>query len=57
MEWGHQYFTVHIPIMAEKGLMTSGERDALLADWLDHRKNPEALYFSPIVVDVAARKP
>jgi SAM-dependent methyltransferase len=57
MEWGHQYFTVHIPIMAEKGLMTPSERDALLADWLDHRKNPEALYFSPIVVDVAARKP
>jgi len=56
MEWGHQYFTVHIPIMAEKGLMTSAERDALLGDWLDHRKNPDALYFSPIVVDVAARK-
>ena len=57
MEWGHQYFTVHIPIMAEKGLMTSGERDALVADWLEHRKDPDALYFSPSVVDVAARKP
>jgi len=57
MEWGHQYFTVHIPLMAEKGLMTPQERDALLADWHEHRKNPDALYFSPIVVDVAARKP
>jgi ubiquinone/menaquinone biosynthesis C-methylase UbiE len=57
MEWGHQYFTEHIPIMAAKGLMSPEERDALLADWREHRRDPHALYFSPIVVDVAARKP
>jgi hypothetical protein len=29
------------------------EGDAMLADWLVHRKNPDTLFFSPIVVDVA----
>lgn len=56
LEWGHQYFTAHIPLMAEKGLMPTSERDALLADWLEHRANPDAIYFSPIVVDVAGRR-
>jgi hypothetical protein len=57
MEWAHQYFTVHIPIMAEKGLITTELRDALLDDWDAHRANPDAIFFSPIIVDVAARLP
>ena len=31
------------------------EGDAMLADWLAHRKDPDALFFSPIVVDVAGK--
>jgi hypothetical protein len=28
----------------------------MLGEWIVHRKNPDAIFFSPIVVDVAGRK-
>jgi SAM-dependent methyltransferase len=56
-EWAHRFFVPHIPLMAEKGLITAKEAEEFLADWHDHRANPETLFFSPLVVDVAARKP
>jgi SAM-dependent methyltransferase len=56
MEWGHRFFSAHIQHMVDKGLVTQAKGDAMLADWLEHRKNPDALYFSPIVVDVAGKK-
>lgn len=52
-EWAHRFFSVYTPIMAEKGIITNHEAAELLADWEGHRKNPHALFFSPIVVDVA----
>ncbi|MGH2569407.1 MAG: class I SAM-dependent methyltransferase [Bacteroidota bacterium] len=54
-EWAGRFFTTHIPLMAEKGIITKHEADALQADWDAHRKNPDALLFSPIVVDVAGK--
>jgi hypothetical protein len=39
--------------MAEKSIISPEQRDALLADWDAHRQNPDALFFSPLVVDVA----
>ncbi len=56
MEWAHRFFTAHIPLMAGKGLMTKAHADAALKDWNAHRSNPEALFFSPLVVDVAGKK-
>ena len=57
MEWAHRFFVPHIPLMAEKRLITGKQADELLADWHAHRKNPDALFFSPMVVDVAGRLP
>jgi len=57
MEWAHRFFTVHIQIMVDKGAMTQQQGDAALADWLAHRNNPDAMFFSPIVVDVAGALP
>jgi ubiquinone/menaquinone biosynthesis C-methylase UbiE len=56
MEWAHRFFTAHIPLMADKGLMTKAQADAALKDWNVHRSNPDALFFSPLVVDVAGKK-
>ncbi|MFA6455559.1 MAG: class I SAM-dependent methyltransferase [Bacteroidota bacterium] len=56
MEWGHRFFSTHIQHMVDKQLMTQSQGDAMLADWIAHRNNPDALFFSPIVVDVAGRK-
>lgn len=55
-EWAHLFFSTHIQRMVDKQVMTQSKGDALLADWLQHRSNPDALFFSPIVVDVAGRK-
>jgi ubiquinone/menaquinone biosynthesis C-methylase UbiE len=56
MEWAHRFFTAHIPLMAERGLMSSADAEAALNDWVAHRSNPDAIFFSPLVVDVAGKK-
>jgi len=53
MEWAHRFFSLHIPLMADKGVILPGQADALMADWETHRQNPDTLFFSPLVVDVA----
>ncbi|HYM21418.1 MAG TPA: methyltransferase domain-containing protein [Candidatus Kapabacteria bacterium] len=55
-EWAHRYFTVHLPIMAEDGVTTKELADAMVADWNAHKKNPDTIFCSPIVVDMAGRK-
>lgn len=52
-EWAHRFFSVHIHHMVEKHVMTPSQGEAMLADWIAHRNNPDALFFSPVVVDVA----
>jgi SAM-dependent methyltransferase len=54
-EWAQQFFDTHTPLMVERGIITRQECNALLDDWQAHRNNPDALLFSPIVVNVAAR--
>ena len=53
MEWAHRFFSLHIPLMVEKGVISREQADALMADWNAHRQNPDTLFFSPLVVDVA----
>jgi hypothetical protein len=53
MEWAHRFFSTHTQMMVEKGIIPQKEADAMLADWDAHRQNPDALFFSPLVVDVA----
>jgi len=57
MEWGHRFFTTHAEAMIEKGATSQETASAMVADWHEHMKNPDALFFSPIVVDVAGTKP
>lgn len=56
-QWAQRFFLPHIPLMAEKGLITEEEANAHTADWLAHAANPDALFFSPVVVDAAGKKP
>ena len=41
--------------MADKGIIDQNLADEMLADWLEHRNNPDSIFFSPIVVDAAGR--
>jgi SAM-dependent methyltransferase len=56
IEWAHRFFTLHIQKMVDRKLITQHTGDAMLADWLAHRTNPDTIFFSPVVVDVAGRK-
>lgn len=57
MEWAHQFFSAHMQAMVDKGIVSQQEADAAQADWNNHRENPDSLFFSPLVVDVAATLP
>jgi SAM-dependent methyltransferase len=57
MEWAHRFFTVHTQAMVDRGLATQKEAGAMLADWHAHRADPNSIFFSPIVVDIAAVLP
>ncbi|HEV8537790.1 MAG TPA: hypothetical protein VGR15_02605, partial [Bacteroidota bacterium] len=53
MEWAHRFFSTHIQVMVDKGVITRERGDAMWSDWLAHRANPDAVFVSPIVCDVA----
>ncbi|MDQ3022068.1 MAG: methyltransferase domain-containing protein [Bacteroidota bacterium] len=56
IEWAHRFFTVHLQLMADKKIISQKEADAFLEDWLNHRNNPDTIFFSPVIVDVIGRK-
>ena len=55
--WADACFPRFVDTYLDRGLMTAAERRAFDADWSAMRENPDALFFSPIVVEVIARKP
>jgi ubiquinone/menaquinone biosynthesis C-methylase UbiE len=54
-QWHHYFLTHHVPLMAEKGIITKETADEILADWDTHCSNPDSIFFSPLVVDVAGK--
>ncbi len=57
MEWAHRFFSTHIQTMVDKGIIPQQEGDAMWKDWLEHRSNPDAIFVSPIVFDIAGVLP
>ncbi|MFA6541476.1 MAG: methyltransferase domain-containing protein [Bacteroidota bacterium] len=55
-EWVHRFLMLHLPLMVEKGVITQEECDIQTSNWLSYRGNPESIYFSPLVVDIAGRR-
>lgn len=54
--WAGLFFPHFSQVMEEKGLLSTGERARFLAQWAQRERDPDALFFSPIVVDALARK-
>lgn len=54
--WAGLFFPHFSQPMVEQGLLSAAERAQFLDEWSAHERNPDALFFSPIVVDVLARK-
>ena len=51
------FFPFHSEGWVEAGLMSDEDRTLFLREWGERRADPNALFFSPIVVGAAARKP
>lgn len=54
--WADKYFTKHLSVMAADGATTKEMADAMLEDWNAHRKNPDMIFCSPILVDMAGKR-
>ncbi len=55
--WADAFFPFHVDGMVEAGVVTREERAAFLAEWAARRADPDAVFFSPIVVGASARRP
>ena len=55
--WADAFFPLHSANMVRLGLLTDAERERFLREWGEHIANPDTTFFSPILVDVAGKKP
>lgn len=54
--WLDAFFPTFVEVYVDRGLMSEEERSAFVEDWAALGRNPDALFFSPMVVDVVARR-
>jgi SAM-dependent methyltransferase len=54
--WADAFFPYHSDGMLANGLITKDEHELFHSEWNARRSDPDALFFSPFVVDCAARK-
>jgi len=55
-QWAEAFFFNHVASMVDDGALAEEERRLFLDEWGQRRRDPDTMYFSPIVVDAAARK-
>ncbi len=56
-EWASNFFPDIVEKFARQGLMTAEERDLFQEDWQARRRDPDARFFSPIIVIAVGRRP
>lgn len=54
--WAYQFFTSHVKLIADAGIFTHREAEEIIYDWENHKSDTDALFFTPLVVDVAGEK-
>ena len=55
--WADAFFPPHSEQMVAAGLLTAKDRAQFLSEWEERKRDPTSVFFSPIVVDAAGRKP
>ena len=55
--WAEEFFMGHSHSMEEAGLLTGAEGERFRTEWSERRADPDACFYSPIVVGFAARRP
>lgn len=54
--WVGKFFTGHLQTLADLKIISADEKIAYEKDWKEYESNPDAVCFSPIVVDVIGKK-
>jgi ubiquinone/menaquinone biosynthesis C-methylase UbiE len=54
--WMERFLYSQLSVMVERKIASRAEAEAVMADWMAHRSNPDTIFYSPFVVDVAGRK-
>jgi SAM-dependent methyltransferase len=54
--WADKFFTVHVQQMVDLGIVSQKLGDEMLKDWIDHRNNPDSVFFSPTITAIAGKK-
>ncbi len=54
--WADKFFTVHVQQMVDMGITTQELGDEMLKDWVDHRNDPDSVFFSPTIANIAGKK-
>jgi SAM-dependent methyltransferase len=55
--WMDSFFAYHCDAMVESGVLAAEDRRRFLEEWGERQADPDATFFSPIVVGFVARKP
>lgn len=56
-QWLDVFFPKFSGTFAEQGLITSAEQEQFNTEWAALKSNPDALFYSPMVVDLIATRP
>lgn len=54
--WASMFFRMHLPIMAEKGVISKAECDIQLKNFDALEADPNMIFFSPIILDCAMKR-
>jgi SAM-dependent methyltransferase len=54
--WADAFFPAHIDGMVERDVLTASEREQFKHDWAERKADPSSRFYSPIVVDLIARR-
>jgi len=55
--WADAFFPYHSASMVRAGVLAAWERERFLEEWRARSADPAAVFFSPIVVSIAGRRP
>lgn len=55
-QWAHRFFPYHVARMVEAGVLSEADRSLFDREWRERREDPDAVFFSPIVMDCAGKR-
>jgi len=54
--WADRFFPHFSGVMVERGVLSAADQAQFLREWEERKRDPAALFFSPMIVDAAGRK-